>query len=146
MDEFTHTINISNFVTAIFMIIACYFGTIRFHETRHGMHKPFNDFIPIGFIEESLTPIEKRTHATIEKAHISERPKKQPIIQKANNARKEIPRNKNGFTRLQQDCFDALKGLKVTKKEATYIVHTVFNKHNPQTIQEFLQLAFMRGS
>lgn len=57
------------------------------------------------------------------------------------------PKNADGYTQLQQDCFDALKSLGVkTKKERTFIVHNTFNKHTPTTIQEFLQLALMRGS
>ena len=57
------------------------------------------------------------------------------------------PKNADGSTQLQQDCFDALKSLGVkTKKERTFIVHNTFNKHTPTTIQEFLQLALMRGS
>jgi hypothetical protein len=62
---------------------------------------------------------------------------------------KQIQESKNadGYTQLQQDCLDALKALGVkTKKERTFIVHTTFNKHNPTTIQEFLQLALIRGS
>jgi len=52
------------------------------------------------------------------------------------------PRNSNGYTQLQQDCFDALKSLGVkTAKERKFIVNNTFNQHNPQTIQEFLKVA-----
>ena len=57
------------------------------------------------------------------------------------------PRNKNGYTQLQQDCFDALKSLGIkTVKERKFIVHSTFNKHNPSTIQDFLRLALHRNA
>lgn len=48
------------------------------------------------------------------------------------------------YTPLQQDCYDALIGLKMTKKEAKFVVNNTFNKHDINTIQEFLSLAFIR--
>ena len=54
----------------------------------------------------------------------------------------EVKRNKNGYTELQQDCYDVLKSLGIkTKKERKYIVSETFNKHNPSSVQEFLKLA-----
>ena len=55
-------------------------------------------------------------------------------------------RNKNGYTDLQQDCFDALKSLGMkTVRERKYIVSAVFNEHNPSTVQDFLKLALSRS-
>ena len=54
----------------------------------------------------------------------------------------EVKRNKNGYTELQQDCYDLLKSLGIkTKRERKYIVSETFNKHNPSSVQEFLKLA-----
>ncbi|MEO1943022.1 MAG: hypothetical protein ABGY11_01855 [Candidatus Thioglobus sp.] len=54
----------------------------------------------------------------------------------------EVKRNHNGYTDLQQDCFDALKALGITRiKERKFIVSETFNKHNPSTVQEFLKFA-----
>jgi hypothetical protein len=147
MEEYNYNILVGNVVTAIFMIIACYFGTIKFHQTQAGVCKPvsMDDFIPVGYIEDAATPI-CRTEPTkpvqINKptTHRTIKPKPKTVKRKT-----EIPRNTDGFTELQQDCYDALKGLKVTAKEAKYLVHSIFNKHNPKTIQDFLQLAFVRG-
>lgn len=69
--------------------------------------------------------------------------------QKNNNKqhKEEEQRNSNGYNQLQQDCFDALEALGVkTKKERTFIVNNTFNKHNPKTVQDFLQVALIRGS
>ena len=74
--------------------------------------------------------------------------------QKRNAARKASPvpkpkkpkRNSNGYTELQQDCFEALKSLGMkTVRERKYIVSTVFNNHKPSTVQDFLKLALSRG-
>lgn len=57
------------------------------------------------------------------------------------------PRNRNGYTQLQQDCFDALKSLGVkTVKERKFIVNNTFNQHNPSTIQDFLKVALNRNA
>lgn len=49
------------------------------------------------------------------------------------------------YNSLQKDCFDALKAIGVkSAKERKYLVHSVFNKHNPTSIQEFLQLAMSK--
>lgn len=138
MDEYNYNILLGNVTTAIFMIIACYVGTIKFHQTQNGLSQPISidDFIPLGYVEEDPQPINKPIKAI--KSRGIERPKKQPI--------KPVKRNANGFTELQQDCYDALKGLKISNKESKYLVHSIFNKHNPKTIQDFLQLAFMRAS
>lgn len=54
-----------------------------------------------------------------------------------------ITKNKNGYTQLQQDCFDALKSVGVkTVRERKYLVNTIFNDNDPKNIQDFLQLAF----
>lgn len=61
------------------------------------------------------------------------------------NTNDEPHRNHNGYTALQQDCFDALESLGVrTKKERMFIVNTTFNKFNPKSIQEFLTLALTK--
>jgi hypothetical protein len=61
------------------------------------------------------------------------------------NASDAQPRNYNGYTALQQDCFDALKSLGVkTKQERMFIVNTTFNKYNPKSIQEFLYIALRK--
>ena len=55
--------------------------------------------------------------------------------------------NESGYTSLQQDCYDALAALGVkTKKEKTFLVNNTFNKHNPNTVQEFLQLCMIKPS
>ena len=144
MQEFEYNLFLGKVCTAIFMIIACYFGTIKFHQTQYGLSKPINDFFPLGFIEETPIVIEKApaiiNNDNAKRKKTTQKPKK--IM---HPPKPQIIRNNLGFTPLQQDCYDALKGLKVTAKEAKYLIHTIFNKHNPQTIQEFLHLAFMRG-
>lgn len=55
--------------------------------------------------------------------------------------------NESGYNSLQQDCYDALAALGVkTKKERTFLVNNTFNKHNPNTVQEFLQLCMVKPS
>lgn len=67
--------------------------------------------------------------------------------QKESLPKEEEQRNSNGYTALQQDCFDALKSLGIkSKNERKFIVNKTFNKYNPKTVQEFLQLALIRGS
>lgn len=61
-------------------------------------------------------------------------------------AKPEPVRNHNGYTDLQQDCFDALKALGIkTVKERKFIVSNTFNNHNPKTVQDFLKASLNRG-
>jgi hypothetical protein len=54
----------------------------------------------------------------------------------------EVKRNHNGYTELQQDCFDSLKTLGIKGvRERKFIVSDTFNKHDPTSVQEFLKLA-----
>ena len=55
------------------------------------------------------------------------------------------PKVKQEYNQLHQDCFDALKAVGVrTVKERKYLVNSVFNNHNPNTVQEFLQIALSK--
>tara|TARA_Y100000004_G_C8887142_1_gene400301 strand:+ start:153 stop:620 length:468 start_codon:yes stop_codon:yes gene_type:complete len=57
-----------------------------------------------------------------------------------------VERNHNGYTPLQQDCFDALKSLGIKGvRERKYIVSKTFNEHDPKTIQEFLTITMSRS-
>ena len=54
----------------------------------------------------------------------------------------EVQSNHNGYTELQQDCFDSLKTLGIKGvRERKFIVSETFNKHSPTTVQEFLKYA-----
>lgn len=58
---------------------------------------------------------------------------------------KPKPKVKQEYNQLHQDCFDALKAVGVrTVKERKYLVNSVFNNHNPSTVQEFLQIALSK--
>jgi hypothetical protein len=58
----------------------------------------------------------------------------------------KIQRNHNGYTDLQQDCFDALKSLGIKAvRERQFIISNTFNKHDVKTVQDFLQVALHRG-
>jgi hypothetical protein len=79
----------------------------------------------------------------------SHHPKKQAkrnparqVTPKKTKVKPEPVRNHNGYTELQQDCFDALKSLGIKAvKERKFIISSTFNNHNPDTIQDFLKLA-----
>ena len=59
----------------------------------------------------------------------------------------KVQRNHNGYTELQQDCFDALKSLGIKAvRERQFIISNTFNKHDIKTVQDFLQVALYRGS
>ena len=114
-------------------------------------HWKFSDKFTIAEIVEE----EPVVSVTISHDEPSEAPKTKKVKKKSNvnAARKPSkqskpaqPRNHNGYTDLQQDCFEALKSLGMkTARERKYIVSAVFNEHNPSTVQDFLKLALSRG-
>mgnify|MGYP001180607458 FL=1 len=74
--------------------------------------------------------------------------KRNPARQaKAKPEPKPVPvRNHNGYTSLQQDCFDSLKSLGIKGvRERKYIVSKTFNEHDPKTIQEFITITMSRS-
>ena len=84
--------------------------------------------------EENEKPISKKKS----NINASRKPSKQ--------SKPAQPRNHNGYTGLQQDCFDALKSLGIKSvRERKYIVSTVFNENNPSTVQDFLKVALSRS-
>ena len=59
------------------------------------------------------------------------------IKQKTQNNKQEDTK----YTILHEDCFLALIGLGMSKKEATFVVNSTFNKYKIKTVQEFIYLA-----
>ena len=86
---------------------------------------------------------------------INNEPKKKSKTQPKRNAARpatqqvqsqKVQRNHNGYTDLQQDCFDALKSLGIKAvRERQFIISNTFNKHDVKTVQDFLQVALHRG-
>jgi hypothetical protein len=100
-------------------------------------HFPILEYSPA---KRKYVPASQQTVCQIKDLKIKQK-------EKESLPKKEEHRNSNGYTQLQQDCFDALAALGVkTKKERTFIVNNTFNQHNPKTVQEFLQLALIRAS
>ena len=95
----------------------------------------------------TITDIEEPViEETVQYASKHKKTKKQKKKKKKKKKQQPQPpqqqRNSRGYTQLQQDCFDALKSLGIKAvRERDYIISSTFNKHNPKTIQEFLQLA-----
>lgn len=86
----------------------------------------------------------------------SSKPKRKKKTQPKRNAARpaaqpvqpqKVQRNHNGYTELQQDCFDALKSLGIKAvRERQFIISNTFNKHDIKTVQDFLQVALHRGA
>ena len=67
-----------------------------------------------------------------------------PATQQAQQ--QKVQRNHNGYTDLQQDCFDSLKSLGIKAvRERQFIISNTFNKHDIKTVQDFLKVALHRG-
>ena len=95
---------------------------------------------PVPTVDVSLYHEENEKPISKKKSNInaSRKPSKQ--------SKPAQPRNHNGYTDLQQDCFDALKSLGIKSvRERKYIVSTVFNDNNPSTVQDFLKVALSRS-
>jgi hypothetical protein len=95
---------------------------------------------PVPTVDVSLYCKESKKSTCTKKSNInaSRKPSKQSKPTKS--------RNHNGYTDLQQDCFDALKSLGIKSvRERKYIVSKTFNEHDPKTIQEFLTITMSRS-
>ena len=95
---------------------------------------------PVPTVDVSLSTEENEKPKRTKKSNInaSRKPSKQ--------SKPAQPRNHNGYTDLQQDCFDALKSLGIKSvRERKYIVSKTFNEHDPKTIQEFLTITMSRS-
>lgn len=135
-DEYVETLR---GIIMFFMISAFVFQMFKAIHVGKTIDLDKIDIFTISNDKENFTQTQPSANVSV-----SIKPKTQKPIQK--NVVSKPKRNANGYTQLQQDCFDALKSLGVrTHKERTFIVNSTFNKYNPKTIQEFLKLALMRG-
>lgn len=116
-----------------------------------------DDSTNISVTTPSVTPKAPQLHVPPVPAKPAAKPVAKPAAKPAHKKAKRSParnsnpqpktnRNHNGYTPLQQDCFDALKSLGIKAvKERKFIVSNTFNKHDPKTIQDFLKVALHRG-
>lgn len=140
---------VSDFI-AIFLILVFVF---KFVEAAKSGKKIDLDNVELFRIQEIQTEVHNPTTAPItqSKRKKKRKPKQKEILQSddglglvpvIDSTPVVDPKNRHGYTKLQQDCFDALKSLGVkTIKERKFIVNKAFNEHNPKTIQDFLKVA-----
>lgn len=112
-----------------------------------------NDMYDIGIVrnEDHMAPVIIATPKPrkTRKPSVAKVPKQKvekPVVQKTPAIKPPKPLEKVGYTPLQQDCYDALIALKMGKKEAKFVVNATFNKHDINTVQEFLYTALRRQS
>jgi outer membrane biosynthesis protein TonB len=145
-------------ITIIF-ILGVAVSAFKAHTSTTSMK--INDMYDIGHIRESnnFAPLISYTVTYKQPQQPQQRQHVQApvIVPKTKPVTAQIPKPKTKpetqpkqverlvYTPLQQDCYDALIGLKMTKKEAKFVVNNTFNKHDINTIQEFLALAFIRS-
>jgi hypothetical protein len=106
------------------------------------VNSPINlnmDFVELFRIKEEtiFPPPVPNTASVVANVTVSEKVKKQEP------KKPTVKRDADGYTDLQRDCFAALKSLGIkTQKERKFLVNSIFNKHNPATVQDFIKLAF----
>lgn len=68
-------------------------------------------------------------------------------IKKSKSSKPKEQRNSNGYTQLQQDCFDTLKAIGFKSvKERRFMVSNTFNNHNIKSVEDFLKIAVIKPS
>ena len=143
-------------VITFFVIISIIIVAIKKYYETDGII--INDMIEIGSISHNstkLSPIvtykpvrqkkKKNSNIAINQTlkHVEKRLNKidkmmqKQIKQKTQNNKQEDTK----YTILHEDCFLALIGLGMSKKEATFVVNSTFNKYKIKTVQEFIYLA-----
>jgi len=151
---------VSNFsvdiATYVFLALIVYFSLDRRNSYK------FSDKIVLAEFEDGYNDERssqridvdldfQKTNKPKTKTRKSKRTKKKTVPKNTQQEKKEkikaVPRNKNGYTQLQQDCFDALTSLGFkNKKEKVYMVNHTFNKYSPKSVQDFLKLSMSRGN
>ena len=111
-----------------------------------------NDGIELFTYEPEAAPVVTATVQARPPRQSSKPKRKKKTQRKRNPARpstqpQKVQRNHNGYTELQQDCFDALKSLGIKAvRERQFIISNTFNKHDVKTVQDFLKVALHRGA
>ena len=111
-----------------------------------------NDGVELFTYEPEVAPIVTATVQTQPPRQSSKPKRRKKTQRKRNPARpvtqpQKVQRNHNGYTELQQDCFDALKSLGIKAvRERQFIISNTFNKHDIKTVQDFLKVALHRGA
>ncbi len=133
----------------IFICTAIWFFFVYLFLRNPKNHYKFSDKFVIGHIEDhndvSLKHLQQDDMGWLEEEE--EKPKKKSKRNPARPSKPKAKRNSNGYTDLQQDCYEVLRSLGVkTARERKFIVNNTFNNHNPKTVEEFLSLAMTRGN
>lgn len=100
-----------------------------------------DDFIIAEYKTQVITNPKPKNKKIIKKQTPKQsKPKKQKVDKNIKSKEKKA----NEYSPLQQDCFDALIALGMSKKESKFVVNHTFNHRNPKTIQEFLSIALIK--
>jgi hypothetical protein len=145
----------------IFVCMVVYFTITS--KPRHNIFT--NDLVEFIYeIERNPSPIHNKAIATItpsatqrvvkKKINRQQQKPTQQII--ANNTKCYVPANilesvteyqkqitKKDFTDIHNDCVNALMSLGMKKREATNTVIKIFNKHQIESIEDFIKKAFV---
>lgn len=133
----------------IFVCTAIWFFFVYLFLRNPKNHYNFSDKFIIGHIEDDNVSSEYLQEDDMDwlEEEEEEKPKKKAKRNPARPSKSKAKRNSNGYTDLQQDCYEALRSLGVkTARERKFVVNNTFNQHNPKTVEEFLSLAMVRGN
>tara|TARA_R110000868_G_scaffold315517_3_gene576405 strand:+ start:3140 stop:3607 length:468 start_codon:yes stop_codon:yes gene_type:complete len=98
---------------------------------------PTDVMVDVEEEDEKPKPVAKKKSNLKASRKPSSKPKPKP----------EPVRNHNGYTQLQQDCFDVLKSIGIKGvRERKFIVSNTFNKHDPKSVQDFLKVSLHRSA
>lgn len=106
----------------------------------HSFWKSFSDPSKHITLASYLTDFEDKPKAK------TCRPKPEVVLQKIHKPKKVTkpkPEPKEESNKeLKEDCNAAMKSIGVDSKQRKYLLQTVFDKHSPKTVEDFLRLAF----
>lgn len=124
----------------IFALLVTYFAFTNKNKKTFNISDTFN----LGYIYD--TPIEvveyqkpKRTSTPKpRRTTVKQKPKSQPVPQPKKSEKPQIDQE------LFDDCVLALVSLGSKKSEAKTTAKNIFEKHNPQTIEDFIKFVYVK--
>lgn len=132
---------ITNFWLAVILTIFC----IRFFDcfTDESKHIDILQYLTLSDIRDKPKTKDKSFEAVIDIKSPQKVEEKTSVTktQKLNGEE-----DKQRLEKLKQDCNLAMQSLGIKKNERKYLIAVVFDKHNPKSVQEFLQKAFIRSA
>ena len=141
--EFNVVDFISNITVLIIVVIFWHSFFQAFFDKKKHINSLAEYLLLVEHESENTKHVSESTKAKpIQKSKVKKIKKPKKTYAPADTGVSEEERKNEEINKLKEDCNLAMQAIHVKAKERKFLIQTVFEKHNPKTVEEFLRKAF----